>query len=115
MTKKIGGKTAGEVLCIGLCVGSTEQAVPVRWMGGLNKIVRNEHHYFALGIAAKILLLFAKDCSVKPDPKGNAQIIKIKRQMNCYPTFGVPSPTFCCCGAGCCCIASAYCLPHEMP
>lgn len=25
---------------------------------------------FALGIAAKILLLFAKDCSVKPDPLG---------------------------------------------
>jgi hypothetical protein len=34
MTKKIGGKTAGEVLCVGLCDCSTEQAVPVRWMGG---------------------------------------------------------------------------------
>ena len=35
MTEKIGGKTAGEVLCVGLCDCSTEQAVPVRWMGGL--------------------------------------------------------------------------------
>lgn len=74
MTEKNGGKTAGEVLWVGLCDSSTEQAVPVRWLGGLNKIVRNEHRFFALGIAAEILLFFAKDCSVKPDPKGNAQI-----------------------------------------
>ena len=72
MTEKNGGKTAGEVLWVGLCDCSTEQAVPVRWLGGLNKIVRNEHRFFALEIAAEILLLFAKDCSVKPDPKGNA-------------------------------------------
>jgi hypothetical protein len=29
---------------------------------------------FALGIIAKILFLKRKDCSGKPDPKGNAQI-----------------------------------------
>jgi hypothetical protein len=34
---------------------------------------------FALGTAVKILLFFIKDCNGKPDLKGNAQNIKIKK------------------------------------
>ena len=55
MTEKNGGNTTGEVLWAALCDCSTEQAVPVRWLGGSNKIVRNEHRFFCI-----------RDCSGNP-------------------------------------------------
>ena len=37
---------------------------------------------FALGIEAEVLLPFAKDCSGKPDPYGNALILFVEMRIS---------------------------------
>jgi len=77
MTVKNGGNTIDAVEAFALC-GShciSRACVLVGWV----QQIREERTplLFALGIEAEILLPSAKDCSGKPDPKGNALRINL--------------------------------------
>jgi len=76
MTVKNGGNTIDAVEGLALCVSHCISRACA--LAGWVQINREERTPlpFALGIAAEILFCFKKDCSGKPDPQGNAQIIQ---------------------------------------